>query len=100
MLYLIHFDKPFGHARHYLGYSKDSWNLGLRIKHHRQGNGARLMKHVSAAGIKWQVARIWQFGSRTDERKLKQHGSVRYCPICNPEHWYTRGNIRGVPYGD
>ena len=34
VVYLIHFDEPFQHARHYLGYTK---NLDTRLAAHRAG---------------------------------------------------------------
>lgn len=60
------------------------------------------MKHVTNAGIGWQVIRTWPQGNRDDERRLKKMGSPRYCPICNPKHWYARGNITngGVDNGN
>ena len=48
VVYLIHFDEPFQHARHYLGYTK---NLDTRLAAHRAGSGARLMKVISEQGI-------------------------------------------------
>jgi len=77
-LYLIHFDEPYKHARHYLGFTKD---LESRIKSHQAGSGANLMKVITEAGISWQVVRVW-YGDRHLERKLKKHSSTRYCPIC------------------
>jgi predicted GIY-YIG superfamily endonuclease len=79
VVYLIHFDEPFQHARHYLGYTK---NLDTRLAAHRAGSGARLMKVISEQGISWQLARTWR-GNRTLERRLKNwHNSAQLCPIC------------------
>lgn len=83
-VYLIHFDRPFGHARHYIGYSADEETLPRRLDHHRKGTGSTLMRHVSAAGIGWQVVRVWPDKGRLFERELKQHSGTRYCPTCNP----------------
>lgn len=80
-IYLIHFDAPFGHAMHYLGWASD---LNRRLGHHRRGTGANLMRHVGAAGITWSVVRTWQ-GDRNLERRLKNRGGhARICPTCNP----------------
>ena len=77
--YLLHFDRPFGHAKHYLGWAK---NLDGRLWHHRKGTGANLLKHVRAAGIDWSLARTWA-GDRNLERKLKNRGGAsRLCPVC------------------
>jgi predicted GIY-YIG superfamily endonuclease len=78
-VYLIHFDRPYHHARHYLGYTDD---LPARLDRHLAGNGGRLLQVVRAAGIGYQVVRAWE-GDRGLERKLKkQKGSPRLCPIC------------------
>ena len=79
-VYLLHFDSPFGHARHYTGFAED---IEARITKHRKGNGSRLMSAVKAAGIGFTVARIWPGADRHFERRLKNwHGASRYCPIC------------------
>jgi hypothetical protein len=80
-VYLIHFIKPYKHARHYLGYSQ---NLDKRITDHLCGMGARLMEVITTAGIDWKLARTWP-GDRWLERRLKnRHEAPRLCPICNP----------------
>ncbi|HEV2344502.1 MAG TPA: hypothetical protein VGS97_10455 [Actinocrinis sp.] len=38
-VYLPHFDAPFGHAKHYTGWSAD---LPARLAEHGAGRGARL----------------------------------------------------------
>lgn len=79
-VYLLHFERPYKHARHYLGYSS---NLTARLRKHRAGNGARLITVITQAGIGWEVARVWPDGGRDLERTLKaRHSGVRLCPIC------------------
>ena len=80
-IYLLHFDEPFGHARHYLGWAKD---LDARLALHGTANGSALMRAVAAAGIGWQLARTWP-GDRHRERQLKQRGHTRKCPLCQAE---------------
>ena len=81
-VYLIHFQRPYKHARHYLGYTAD---LEARIEQHRNGTGARLLQVITAAGIAFDVARTWACG-RELERKLKnRHEGPRLCPICDAE---------------
>ena len=78
-VYLIHFDRPYRHARHYTGWTRD---LVARLSEHAAGHGARLMAVITEAGISWQLARTWSAG-RAFERRLKnRHGASRYCPIC------------------
>lgn len=78
-VYLLHFDRPYRHARHYLGYTDD---LPARIERHLAGNGGRLLQVIKAAGIGFKVARTWE-GDRSLERRLKSwHKSAQLCPIC------------------
>jgi predicted GIY-YIG superfamily endonuclease len=80
-VYLIHFNRPYRHARHYLGYST---NLDKRITDHLVGMGARLMEVITNAGIEWKLARTWR-GDRQLERRLKNRKEApKLCPICNP----------------
>jgi predicted GIY-YIG superfamily endonuclease len=78
-VYLLHFDCPYRHARHYLGWAS---NLDARLAEHDAGRGARLMEVISCAGIGWELARTWT-GDRGRERQLKrQGGASRCCPCC------------------
>ncbi len=77
--YLIHFDTPYKHARHYLGYSHD---LAARLAAHQSGAGARLMEVINQAGITWQLARTWRGGRDLESRLKRQHSGVKLCPIC------------------
>lgn len=89
MVYLLHFDHPYHHARHYLGYTDD---LSQRIAAHRNGNGhARLMEVIHAAGIGFELARVWYEADRKFERQLKnRHNAPRLCPLCNPRLAHLR----------
>ncbi len=84
-VYLIHFDEPYQHARHYLGVAH---NVDERLRQHRRGRsagGARLMEVVTQAGITWRLARTWN-GGRDLERQLKGwNNGCRLCPICKAE---------------
>lgn len=85
MIYLIHFDKPLAHARHYMGYCEDG-TLEERLNRHRAGNGSRMMQVIKELGIPWTLARVWTTGDRNFERKLKkQNHGPRLCPICKKE---------------
>jgi predicted GIY-YIG superfamily endonuclease len=81
VVYLLHFDRPYRHARHYLG-TTPGGHLTERLAQHASGQGARLTQVVADAGIGWQLARTWP-GGRTRERQLKrQGGASRRCPLC------------------
>ena len=54
-VYLLHFDQPYKHARHYIGWTND---LAARVELHANGGGARLMAVVSEANITFQEAGV------------------------------------------
>jgi predicted GIY-YIG superfamily endonuclease len=86
-VYLLHFDKPYQHAAHYLGWSS---NLPVRLVAHECGRGARLTEVVAEAGIRWVLTRTWPGATRDYERALKnQGGRGRLCPACGvtPRPW-------------
>jgi predicted GIY-YIG superfamily endonuclease len=79
-VYLIHFDRPYKHAQHYLGSAN---NVEERIKQHRNNSGARLLQVINNAGINWTVVSIWKNVGRDFERKLKRcHSGRQLCRIC------------------
>jgi hypothetical protein len=78
-LYLLHFDRAYIHARHYLGWSLWPYD---RVESHRRGHGSRLMRALRLAGIDFWLALLWE-GSRHDERRWKrQKNAPRFCPHC------------------
>lgn len=95
-VYLLHFDVPYRHAQHYLGYAS---NLDRRLAEHRAGHGARLMEVVNAAGINWALVRTWD-GDRKLERRLKnRHKASGICPICRALR-LSLDNVPLVPFSE
>ena len=86
-VYLLHFDRPYQHARHYAGFAEDD-QLIDRIEVHRRatdgdGKHHRLMQVIRAAGIGFSLVRVWRGKDRTFERRLKDRNNLsRECPIC------------------
>ena len=79
VVYLLHFSRPFGHARHYTGWTTD---LPARLAAHEAGRGGKLVAIARAAGITFTLART-RPGTRADERAIKRAGGARrYCPVC------------------
>ena len=94
-VYLIHFERRYRHAGHYIGWARD---LNGRLWHHRHGTGARLMQVLKEAGIGWEVVRTWEDEPRSFERKLKnRHDAPRLCPICRAKHHSKENNRDGIP---
>lgn len=88
-VYLLHFDRPYKHARHYFGYADDH-RLHERIDAHynaTMGDGKhhRLLQVVRAAGISFTLARVWPDADRAKEKSLSSRGATRACPICREE---------------
>lgn len=86
-IYLLHFSRPYKHAKHYLGaVDGGADELTKRLDAHNRGAGARLTAVVRAAGVNLILARTWDNVPRGTERKLKkQGGASRLCPICKKE---------------
>lgn len=90
MLYLIHFERHLGTAKHqashYLGFVEgDENSVQARLEEHRAGWGARITAACNSRGIHYHVARTMP-GDRTRERQLKNGKKLRaYCPICSPK---------------
>ncbi|HXF62870.1 MAG TPA: hypothetical protein VNK95_14695 [Caldilineaceae bacterium] len=83
-VYLIHLEPAYKHARHYLGYADD---VHSRLALHRMGQGSRLCQVAVEAGCKLILARVWEDGDRSLERRLKNRKAApRLCPICNHKH--------------
>jgi predicted GIY-YIG superfamily endonuclease len=88
VIYLLHFHRPYRHARHYTGFTED---LLERLDAHAAGHGARLIAVITEAGIGFTLVRVCE-GTRHTERAIKNAGgAVRYCPVCTPRprngHW-------------
>lgn len=82
-VYLIHFDPPYKHAKHYLGFAED---VLPRVWAHQTGHGARLTQVAVDHGCNLVLARVWEDGDRKLERKLKRRKNApKLCPICGAE---------------
>lgn len=87
IVYLLHFDRPYRHARHYLGSTAD---LPARLASHRDTPDVRLLRVLKEEGIGFTLARTWP-GNRKDERRMKGRGLAPLCPMCQVEkHWIKR----------
>ena len=87
VVYMLHFSRPYRHARHYVGWTED---LLDRLDAHATGRGARLVEVITQAGIGFTVVRICE-GTRDTERAIKNDGgAVRFCPVCTLRPWTGR----------
>lgn len=96
--YLIHFDTPYKHAQHYMGYTSRS--ARARFAEHLTGSDVALVRAARDAGITMRLARIWGKEGRAFESRHKyrapgqhRHGTKRslrpLCPICRKERTAT-----------
>lgn len=80
-VYILHFDTPFHHARHYVGFT--ARDIYERFREHASGQGAKLMLAVSKAEIGFTVCKTFPGKSREFERKIKkQKNGWKHCPKC------------------
>jgi predicted GIY-YIG superfamily endonuclease len=94
VIYMLHFDRPYRHAKHYVGWTDDLFD---RLDQHAAGRGARLVAVIWHAGIGFTLIRICE-GTRATERAIKNDGgAVRYCPACTPRPW--TGHWSAMPGG-
>lgn len=81
MIYILCFERPFKHARHYVGFTKRN-DVAERVEQHLKGQGSPLLRAVVAAGIPVVLATSFE-GTRDDERTLKNcKNAAFFCPRC------------------
>jgi predicted GIY-YIG superfamily endonuclease len=85
-LYLLHFDDPYHHARHYLGITG---NLRQRLTSHAVGDAARLTEVLEENDLHWTLSGLWLIQEAQEhriERLIKnRNNGPRLCPVCNPK---------------
>lgn len=88
-VFLLHFDEPFWHARHYAGYAVGT---GRGASYARAIAGCtalgphELVMAVQASGIGIRVADVFVGEGRALQRRLRSsHNLARHCPICTRE---------------
>ena len=101
-IYLLCFDRPLAHAKHYLGSTDD---VSRRIERHARGDGGKLLKVAKAAGIRPDVVRVWRVptgDARQVERRLKNAGGLtRRRPRCTPgTTWGRLPGTEDVPVAE
>jgi hypothetical protein len=83
IVYILHLDPPYRHARHYTGHAEPG-HLAERLAEHGTARGGRLLQVQREAGGSWHLARTLP-GGRDLERAIKDAQAVpRYCPDCTP----------------
>ena len=94
-VYLLHFSRPYYHARHYLGFTRD---VEQRLRYHLRGRGSPLVRAALACGIEIFLAREWDHVTRRFERRVHNIGrNARGCPICRGPRAYHARHPRRDP---
>lgn len=90
-VYLLHFDAPVGHARHYIGATNNPWQRWYQhcFKTPSQiKKDNNLVRYASYKGL-IRLARLWVHNEPSNfqyEQVIKTNGGRRYCPICKYGH--------------
>ncbi len=91
-IYLLHFDVPVHHARHYIGWTSNG--VGDRVQRHLNGRGNPLVAAANKLGDV-RIARVWYLVDRNFERSLKNgKNTPSFCPVCSGEAAYKRRQQR------
>ena len=83
VVYLLHFERPYWHARHYLGIALDG-DPQRRLHAHLSGQGSPLVRAVVAAGIRVDLV-LTAPGDRALERRWHNAHGTRVCPRCKSQ---------------
>ena len=81
-VYVMHFEPPFKHARHYVGFTEHD-DVATRLDEHLKGAGSRLVRAVAKAGHAVHIAHVFIGADRHFERRIKNHKDVcQWCRLC------------------
>ena len=102
-VYLLHFETPYKHAGHYIGWTKTPAEERMAL--HVSGRGSPLVKAAVGAGSNVLLVMTWEDEDRHFERALKErHNAKGICPKCRAAYnekarnrmRETRANARSV----
>lgn len=93
-LYILHFDEPLHHAKHYSGSTK---NLRQRLVAHASGAGSKLTKWLADHGLNWRLGAVATAPGnklRAIERELKaRKNACDFCAICRNTPFKVPGTL-------
>jgi predicted GIY-YIG superfamily endonuclease len=75
IVYLLHFERSYRHARHYIGFTQ---NLEQRLAEHRAGRGSALVAAAIADGIDFQLAAIGTTSGACTAERTPERGCARF----------------------
>lgn len=81
-VYVLHFDPPYLHASHYIGFTEHE-DVATRLIEHISGRGSPLVKAAVANGSRVEIAHVLINGDRNFERRIKNRRDVcTWCRLC------------------
>jgi len=84
-VYLLHFERPLAHARHYVGVALDG-DVERRLAEHLADRGSPLVRAVVAAGIGVELVLSVPGGRGLERRWHNRHGhGAALCPRCRAQ---------------
>jgi predicted GIY-YIG superfamily endonuclease len=95
-IYVLHFDAPICHARHYSGSTDD---LARRLADHIHGVAAKLTAEVRRRGITFRLGSLYVVHPgerpRQVERRMKNNNNgPKHCCICMPHGCHSINGAR------
>lgn len=86
-LFLLHFDPPYRHAGHYLGYAKGTGRVATYARAVAAGKVTQfphpLVEAAYAQGSVLRIVAVFHGASRDERRRMRANGSLsRFCPVC------------------
>lgn len=82
VVYLLHFDRPIGKARHYIGITRVD-RFEKRLREHANGRGSRLTSAAIKRGVRLYLAHLWSSCDPNLERRIKRRAPAKhYCSYC------------------
>jgi len=82
MVYLLHFDRPFRHMRHYVGSVASLAELEQLLEHPTIRARSPILAAATLAGVQFSVGRVWRGGALRADLVRDQQNHARYCDIC------------------
>jgi hypothetical protein len=82
MVYLLHFDRPFKHARHFVGATKSVTTIKALLQGSATNVQSPLVDAARADGVAFVVARTWLNGYARTNDLPNRHNLGVLCPVC------------------
>lgn len=90
MVYLLHFDRPYRHARHFMGAVAGSPSPSELLAIVERQNHIPILRAAIAAGVSFIVARTWDVDELRAACGYGHGGRARICPVCLAERLLGR----------